>query len=221
MSLQAPKFILFDLDGTLLDSLPGIVHSVSCACRAVGVAEPASDLRMLLGPPIRSIFATVLRTQDAELLDRLEAAFRSNYDTEGWRKTRCFAGTRELLETLRGKGCRLFVVSNKPRHISLRILEWEGIESFFEKVYTRDSRRPAYGSKAEMVRDFLDEAGVSASECLLVGDTVEDIRASAANGMAAALMEHGYGEVPQDVQVRYRLRGFAGFMESVAMENAG
>lgn len=220
MRSKIPPFVLFDLDGTLLDSLPGIAHSVKHACSAAGVPEPEADLRTLLGPPIRSILASVVRTEDAQLLDRLEAAFRSNYDAEGWRKTSCFEGVLETLEALRAHGCRLFVVSNKPLHIAVKVLDYEALLPLFEKIYTRDSREPSYTSKTEMVRDFLRDYDVPCSECLMVGDTMEDITASAANGMATAYMEHGYGEVLRDVRVGYRLRSFADFLDSLAIGSA-
>lgn len=220
MNLQSLRCVLFDLDGTLLDSLPGIVHSVNHACRAMGVPEPDADLRPLLGPPIRSIFAKVTSTQDAALLDRLEAAFRSHYDTEGWRMTSCFAGASQMLQAMQARGCRLFVMSNKPLHISLQILELESLLSLFEKIYTRDSRKPPYASKAEMLGEFLLDHGVPPSECLLVGDTMEDITASAANGVPAAFMQHGYGNLPSEVAVQYRLQNFAEFLDVVAIGEA-
>lgn len=220
MNFQIPPCVLFDLDGTLLNSLPGIAHSVNYACRVVGVPEPHVDLRCLLGPPIRSILSKAVPTNDASLLDRLEKTFRCNYDTEGWQKSSCYEGAREALEAMRANGHQLFVVSNKPRHISLRILEFETLLPLFERIYTRDSRRPPYASKAEMIQGFLSDYGKSSSECLMVGDTMDDITAAAANQMAAAFMQHGYGTVPSDVPVKLRLRSFSDFLACLAMEEA-
>ena len=216
-----PSCVLFDLDGTLLDSLPGIEHSVRHACQVVGVPCPEVDLRSLLGPPIRIILGRALRIEDERLLDRLESAYRAHYDTEGWNKTNCFAGAREMLETLKDQGRRLFVISNKPLRVSLQILQFERLESFFDRIYTLDSRLPPYGSKAEMIRDFLDVYEVSSLDCLMVGDTIEDVTASAVHGMAAAWMEHGYGAIPQDLHVLYRFRSFAEFLDVVAAGSAG
>lgn len=220
MNLRIPQCVLFDLDGTILDSLPGIAFSVNCACRAVGLPEPDVDLRSLLGPPIRIIFSRALPTGDAALLDRLEAAFRSSYDTEGWQMTTCFQGAHAALEAMKASGHRLFIVSNKPLHIALRILERESLLPFFEKVYTPQSRIPSYTSKAEMLQSFLSEYGISSSDCLMVGDTMDDINASAATQMAAALMEHGYGQVPSDAPVWLRLRNFSDLSACLTVENA-
>ncbi len=220
MNLQIPQFVLFDQDGTLLDSLPGIACSVNYACRSVDLPEPALDLRGLLGPPIRTILSKVAQTNDAGFLDRLESAFRSHYDTEGWRKTSSFEGVHAALEALKTAGHRLFVVTNKPRHISLRILEREALLPFFERIYTPDSRQPPYVCKAEMLRSFLDDFQTSPSNCLMVGDTMDDITAAAANQMAAAFVEHGYGELPLHVPVRFRLRSVSDFLACLTTENA-
>ena len=142
-----PPCILFDLDGTLLDSLPGIAFSVHEACRMAGLPAPKIDLRSLLGPPIRTILSRAVPTDDPVLMDQLEKAFRISYDTEGWRKTSCFDGAQPALRMMKAEGQRLFVVSNKPRHISLRILEREGLLPLFERIYTRDSRTPALASR--------------------------------------------------------------------------
>ena len=212
MSFQLFQFILFDLDGTLLDSLPGIAFSVNYACREAGVPEPAVNLRSLLGPPIRTIFSKAVPTDDSVLLDRLEAKFRASYDAEGWQKTSSFEGARATLETMQAAGHRLFVVSNKPLQVSLRILEREALLPLFERIYTPDSRIPSYVSKAEMLQSFLNDYGASASDCLMVGDTMDDINSSAVNHIEVALMEHGYGKVHANVPVRFRLRSFSDFL---------
>lgn len=220
MSLQIPQFVLFDLDGTLVDSLPGIAYSVNQACRAVGIAPPGADLRSLLGPPIRVILSRLLATDDASLLDKLEAAFRATYDSEGWRKSSCFENVPEALEALKAGGHRLFVVSNKPFHIATRVLQSEGILPQFEKIYTRDSRQPHYVSKTEMIEGFLTDYAVFPSQCLMVGDTIDDITAAAETQVAAAFMQHGYGEVPSDFPVTFRLRSFSDFLVWLVVEDA-
>lgn len=220
MNFQIPQFVLFDLDGTLVDSLPGIAYSMNQACRALNIAPPSADLRSLLGPPIKAIFSKLLATDDVSLLDRLEAAFRSSYDSEGWRKTSCYDNARETLEALKAGGHHLFVVSNKPFHIATRVLQSEGILPLFEKIYTRDSRQPHYVSKTEMIEDFLSDHAVFPSQCMMVGDTMDDITAAAETQVAAAFMQHGYGEVPSDFPETFRLRNFSDFLVWLVVEDA-
>ena len=219
MNGPLPSYILFDLDGTLLDSLPGIAFSVREACRMVGLPEPKINLRSLLGPPIRTILSRAVANDDLALMDQLEQAFRSSYDTEGWRKTSCFDGAQATLGMMKAGGHRLFVVSNKPRHISLQILEREGLLPLFERIYTRDSRTPAC-TKQEMLHEFLSEYGVSSPDCLMVGDTMEDATAAAATGIGFVYMTHGYGELAQtlSIPIAYKLDSFSQFLQLMTQE---
>lgn len=219
MSGSLPSNILFDLDGTLLDSLPGIAFSIHEACREVGLPEPKINLRRLLGPPIRIILSQAVATTDAAVIDPLEKAFRNSYDNHGWRKTRCFDGAKAALQTMKAGAHRLFVVSNKPRAVSLRILEREELLPFFEKIYSRDSSALVL-SKEEMLHGFLSDYGVSPQDCLMVGDTIEDATAAASAGIGFAFMTHGYGELAStpSVPVTHRFDSFSQFLPLMTEE---
>lgn len=216
--MKLPQCVLFDLDGTLLDSLPSIAFSIRETCSAVGLPDRDLEMRRFIGPPIRKIFSRLLGVEDPEVLDSLEVAFRQSYDSEGWRKAACFDGATEVLKLMRTCGHRLFVVTNKPRHISLRILEREDVLSLFDAIYTRDSREPAFVSKEEMVRVLLKEQGLASSNCIMVGDTMEDVTAAHAIGMNAVFMEHGYGEISPAYPVRFKARNFSDFLPLLASE---
>jgi phosphoglycolate phosphatase len=213
--VRLPTFIFFDLDGTLLDSIPGIEYSVRAAFATAGLDGNGIELRRWIGPPIRTILANVAKTDDVVLLDTLERAFRASYDTEGWRKTPCFPGVAEVLASLKAGGHRLFVVSNKPREVSGKILEMQGIAGHFDEIYTRDSADPPYGSKAGMLQAILRDYGLKPQDCVMVGDTMEDASAAALHRIAFIFMEHGYGELSQAQPVLLRLGNFSEFMEYV------
>jgi phosphoglycolate phosphatase len=205
-SLSSVKAVFFDLDGTLLDSLPGIQYSAEAAFAECGLARGEVDLRGLIGPPIRTILANMSRGVSEAELDALEQAFRVSYDSEGWKRTPHYAGAEETLRALKAEGKRLFVVSNKPRHISVRILEAEETLGLFDEVVTRDSREPAYAGKLEMLVHLLRKWEMRAEECLMVGDTIEDAEAASDCGMRFCLMTHGYGDVPMDAGVPVTFR---------------
>jgi phosphoglycolate phosphatase len=204
--LRRAKAVFFDLDGTLLDSLPGIIFSAQAAFTACGLPQREVDLRGLIGPPIRTILANMSRGVSEGELDALERAFRASYDSEGWLRTPHYPGAAEALRAMKAAGKRLFVVSNKPRHISVRILEAEGTLALFDEVVTRDSREPAYAGKLEMLVPLLRKWEVAAQDALMVGDTIEDAEAASHTGMHFCLMTHGYGDVPLDARVPVALR---------------
>ena len=218
-----PRNLLFDLDGTLLDSLPGIQYSAEAAFRACGIEVGNTPLRSLIGPPIRTILERMsARPVDGAELDSLEQAFRWSYDTEGWRMTPHYEGAVESLKALKESDRQLFVVSNKPRHISVRILEAEGTLEIFDEVVTRDSRTPPFSGKREMVSNLLQKWELDATDCLLVGDTMEDAEAASNCGMSFCLMTHGYGDVPvgSRVPVGFRLGHFSELVLRAAQEKA-
>jgi phosphoglycolate phosphatase len=213
--LRGVAAVLFDLDGTLLDSLPGIRHSAEAAFAECGLAMGEVELRGLIGPPIRVILSRMGERELSEgELDALERAFRVSYDSEGWKMTPHYAGAAEALRAMQAVGKRLFVVSNKPRHISVRILEAEGTLGLFEEVVTRDSREPAFAGKVEMMRYLMQKWEIAAAGSLMVGDTIEDAEAAFEVGMRFCLMSHGYGEVPEEAgfPVAFRLDHFSELM---------
>jgi phosphoglycolate phosphatase len=211
--------VLFDLDGTLLDSIHGIAWSIKAALHAAGLPEPSADLRRSIGPPIRTILSRVAATDDPRLLDELERYFRASYDTDGWRRTTCFPGTLELLEAMKANGHRLFIISNKPGHIAAKNLEALGIASYFEQLYTRDSVTPPYASKANMLEALLADHQLAAVDCVMVGDTMEDADASALHRIGFIFMEHGYGELSLPHPVLLKLGSFSALMPYLALEN--
>jgi phosphoglycolate phosphatase len=187
--------VLFDLDGTLVDSLPGIEFSVDCCMEECGLASRQRPLRPLIGPPIRTILEEVAPGVTSEQLSQLERAFRQSYNSAGWRKTLLHAGAVDTLARLRTAGLPIFLVTNKPHVPTGQILEALGIGALFSDVLCRDSRTPAFESKAEMLRHVFSAHELDPAACLYVGDSIEDYRAAMEAGVPLALVGHGYGEL--------------------------
>lgn len=184
--------LIFDLDGTLVDSVAGIEYSVDCALAECGFAARGRGLRSLIGPPIRRILCAVADESDRSALDALESAFRRSYDSEGWKKTMLQKGAKETLEWLVASGRRAFVFTNKPLLPTSHILDRMQSRHFFSDVVCRDSTTPPYEQKADMLRAILEGNGLSARGSMVVGDTNEDVTAAMAAGIRVALVP-GYG----------------------------
>jgi phosphoglycolate phosphatase len=213
--MTLPQAVFFDLDGTLLDSLPAISFSVLQAFSRCGLQPLHTDLRDRIGPPIRVIFSQLAPGLAESDLDRLEQAFRVSYDTEGWRLTPHFPGAADLLRALRSVETRLFVVSNKPLHIATLILRTEGTLDLFETLVTRDSRHPPFPGKLEMLQHLITSHGLNPASCLMVGDTMEDATAATAASVSFAFVRHGYGDVPAHVPIALRLEDLSELMPNL------
>jgi len=221
MSGLLPPCILFDLDGTLVDSLPGIEFSVRAAFSTCKLPLPRKSLRDMIGPPIRSILSRAGNVVEETSLDALERAFRASYDSEGWRRAVCFPAVDQVLRTMHERGHRLFVVSNKPRRSSLQILKRERILEYFEAIVTRDSRSPNYRGKEDMIGTLLAERAITGEKCLMVGDTTEDANAAASAGIQFIWMTHGYGTVIEmsSIPVARTLDNFSQFLSLIPKES--
>jgi phosphoglycolate phosphatase len=185
--------ILFDLDGTLVDSLPGIEYSIHAALREVLPDRESVEPRGWIGPPIRVMFRRAFQDIDDSTLNDLERAFRSSYDSEGWQKSVAYNDVAATLARLAGQGVRSFVVTNKPRIPTQRALGKFNLLQFFTAVVTPDSKSPPFASKSEMVAYSLTHYSLKPQHTVLVGDSDDDDRAAQDCGLSFLAVTYGYG----------------------------
>jgi len=184
--------ILFDLDGTLTDSRPGIVKTIQHALRSVGVEPPPeSDLLWCVGPPLREIFARLLPRGETLLVERVVAAYVERYRIAGYRENRIYPEVPEMLAAL-GARKRLVLVTAKHTDSAERILTLFNLRGHFSAVFgSEPSGRLA--DKKDLVRHLLDELALERSETIIVGDRVHDIEGGRHNGIRAIGAAWGYG----------------------------
>ncbi len=184
------KNILFDLDGTLIDSGEGVIKSSVEAMRQLGKAIPTDgEMRTFVGPPLVESFMRFGCTE-AEAQEAIRL-YRERYATVGKFELFVYPGIEELLRTLRAAGCHLFVATSKPQTVSIEILEHRGLAGYFDLIAgaTFDGER---STKAEVIDYLLGEVG-SMESVLMVGDTGYDIRGARAHGIPTAAVTWGYG----------------------------
>jgi phosphoglycolate phosphatase len=129
------RLVLFDLDGTLVDSSPGIYASVRAAAASVGLPEPSADqLRAMIGPPLQDGFALVLGVPLPDV-DRAVAAYRTHYAAGPVLDVVVHDGIPEMLDALRAAGAVLTVATSKPAPFAVRVLEHTGLLRAFADVH--------------------------------------------------------------------------------------
>jgi phosphoglycolate phosphatase len=185
--------ILFDLDGTLVDSLPGVEFAARAAWEAVQPGPPCPSMRRLMGPPIQEMFRRAVPGADASTLGALVRAFRATYDNSGWQKTVPFPGVSDALKELTTNGIRCFVVTNKPSVSTQRILDHCGLSPFFTEVASLDSRTPPFASKTDATQMLVAGYHIDRSQAVLMGDTIEDAHVAQVCGLRFVAFRGGYG----------------------------
>lgn len=188
--------VIFDLDGTLIDSSAGIEYSARAAVARVLPGARLPSLRPFIGPPLREVFRLALREMPglvARKLEELEREFRASYDIAGWRMSVAYDGAASTLAALSRQPARCFVVTNKPAFSAVSILRELGLSHWLSDIVSPDSRKPAFACKADAVEYLLDRHAIDPRSAVLVGDSRDDADAARCNGIAFIAATYGYG----------------------------
>ncbi len=192
------KAAVFDLDGTLVDTLPDLWRVTNAVLAEEGLAPLAREqVRRMIGDGVRRLveraFAAAGRPLADGELDRLHRRFLDLYEADPHRDSRLPEGVVEALVALRDDGFRLAVCTNKPQRPSLAILEAFDLARHFALVVGGDVlpvRKPDPGP----LRHVLARLGVAPARAVMVGDSRNDRLTARAAGVPCVLLAEGYGE---------------------------
>lgn len=196
--MRLVKAVLFDLDGTLVDSLPELYHGVHTVLSDMGLKAPSQEavgamigrgILVLVQRLCAALGIAVESEQGRDLFDRLLKAWSES----GGRHMAFYPGVIEGVEQFKDKGIRVALVTNKQRSLTVEFLQSRGLESLFDTVVAGDdcpNNKPA----PDMLIRAMTEMNVCASETVMVGDSRNDALAGRAAGVSVALVETGYNE---------------------------
>ena len=188
-SLPPYDLVIFDWDGTLMDSTGVIAASLQSACRDVGIEAPSErDARYVIGLNLADTFAHVAPRLDEEGRLRLAERYRHHF-LAGEAAMPLYDGVREMLADLRGRGTRLAVATGKARRGLDRVLGLTGLAELFEATRCADEgfAKPHPG----MLLALLDMTGVEPARAVMVGDTTHDLDLAANAGVDAVAVSYG------------------------------
>jgi phosphoglycolate phosphatase len=192
--------IVFDLDGTLVDTAPDLAAAANHALGLAGLRPvSAAELHPFIGHGSRAMIDAGLRLNDvtvgADELDRMHGAFLAYYAVNIAVGSRPFAGVGELLDRLRGAGATLAVCTNKVERLSRLLLGALGLDDRFAAIAGRDTFdvfKPAPGHLTRTIA----LAGGSADRAVMVGDSEVDIATAAAAAVPSIAVTFGYTTRP-------------------------
>jgi len=195
--------IIFDLDGTLVDSAEDILESIKESMNCLGVKASNKLKRSVIGPPVREILQNILGPDHPEI-DAVVDKFRSIYDNSTMQNTIKYKGVDELLLHCRNLGIRLFVATNKPEKATSQVIE-KHFKACFEGVICIDTSIGKNLSKKEMIQHVVKNFSMVPSETLMVGDGKSDMEGAVLNKCIPVGALYGYSsaQVLSDAGARY------------------
>ena len=187
------KTVLLDLDGTLIDSRPGIVASCFAALRALGHnPNEALDITHFIGPPLDEMLRAVLQVYGDDRVDEAVAAYRQHYGESGLFGSELYPGIDNALEEMRQAGLRICLATSKREVFARRILEHLKVARYFDGIYG-SVPGGTLDQKPELLAHIVLEQDLVASHTLMVGDRRYDIVGAHAVDMRGVGVLWGYG----------------------------
>lgn len=191
------KAILFDLDGTLIDSSEGITRSAQYALAHYGIDEP--DLKKIyffIGPPLMNTFMNHYGFSKEKAVEAV-AVYRERYQDTGIFECSLYPGVKECIEELKNRGYMIGMASSKPEESCKRILEHFGILELFDDVVgaTFDGK---IDTKEEVLNEVMRRwSDIPREEMCLIGDTMFDIEGANKVGVPSIAVSFGFGNVDE------------------------
>jgi phosphoglycolate phosphatase len=192
-----PKFdsVLFDLDGTLTNSVAGIARSIQHVMRILSPAATAipteAELRWCVGPPLRELFQRLLITTDQTIIERAVKLYIERYERIGFRESRVYPGVPDMLAAV-SVGRRLILVTSKLTESAEKVLAELSLRHYFEGVYGTDHHGKP-NDKSELVQTAMTDRQCSPATTAIVGDRNHDIAAGKTNHLFTIGVTYGYG----------------------------
>jgi phosphoglycolate phosphatase len=184
--------ILFDLDGTIADSRPGIIASLRAGLHDLGhTPAPDEDFTWAVGPPLPEVWGRLMAQFGDTRVELGMARYREHYGLTGLYDATLFPGIAEAIEALYRAGHELIVATAKRVDFARRLVENLGLAPRFLGVYG-SVQDGSLDDKADLIADIMRREQLTADATVMIGDRRHDIHAAHANGVKAIGVAWGY-----------------------------
>jgi phosphoglycolate phosphatase len=185
--------VLLDLDGTLVDSQPGILASCVVALRTLGhELDEVHDITRVIGPPLEDVMQFLLQPFGDDRIEEAVLAFRQHYGESGLLGSEPYPGIGDSLQAMQQAGLRIYLATSKRAAFARRILEHLELTRYFDAIHG-SVPGGELDHKPELLAHILSAHGISPAHSLMVGDRRYDISGAHAVGMRGLGVLWGYG----------------------------
>lgn len=185
--------LLFDLDGTIINSREGIFRCLSYALTEAGYPKPSeSRMKKCIGPPLTTSLREVFGVPEEQLWEVI-GVYRSRYDAKGIYECSLYPGIEDCLRSLKKKGYGIFLASSKNERACRKIMEHFRLTDCFDLI-VGSSEDAKVETKAEVLRECMKRcADVGCENAVLIGDTHFDAEGAVEIGMGCVGVSYGFG----------------------------
>lgn len=181
--------VIFDLDGTLIDSKASVLASLKFAFEHKGMLD-IDYSKFVLGPPLAETIKKLAPFERDDSLQEIASLFKEYYDDIGYKESCLFEGVEDLLSDLQNSDKRIILVTNKRSYPTEKIIEMFPVFKVFQSSYSLDSFRPVKQCKSEVIASMLVKESIMPENSVYVGDTDADRVAAHLNLLDFVLMNH-------------------------------
>lgn len=190
-------YLLFDLDGTLNDSMPGIAKSLVATLTRLGrPAPPWQELRWCIGPPLNRVLERLMPGESPAYISQAIDIYREIYGAGGIFDGALFPGVPSLLNALSQSGVPFYIATSKPWPQARRILDFYRLTSLFTGVYGPELDG-THGEKSALLAHLIATEKLAERRGIMIGDREFDVIAARHNGLFALGVTYGYGTVDE------------------------
>jgi phosphoglycolate phosphatase len=185
--------LIFDFDGTLIDSKKDVFKSLMHAFSVCGIPINPPDAAIIMQKQLSDAIQYAVPDISTEKRAAISEAYKKHYDASEYPNTTLMPGARDLLETCARRSIPCFIVSNKRQFPVLRIIESFNLRGYFAAIYNPDTFDGKFFSKSQLLAYALKEQRLNRRTTAYIGDMEADILTARENGMISIAVTNGYG----------------------------
>lgn len=186
------KLIIFDFDGTIVDSSPGIYNTANWSVKQLGIEEETriEQLNKFIGPPLKDCFKITFDLEDSLLEDACDI-YRKRYFEKGQYEVEVFDGIENVLKKIKEKGYILAIATMKYKEIVLSMLEHLNLVQYFDYIDGTNIEGTKY--KTQILNEIVEHFNVEKKDAILIGDTYHDENAAVNANIDFLAVSYGFG----------------------------
>lgn len=186
------KLVIFDLDGTLMNTSPGIFTTANWTMKELGlpIETDVKQLSKFVGPPLKDCFRVTYNLKE-ELIDKACEIYRKGYFEHGQYLATVYDGMEDLLKTLNDNGIDCAVGTLKYEEVARNMIKDKGLDKYFKKIYGTDTSGNI--SKSDICKRIVEELGHRKEDSILIGDTLSDLNGAKGANINFMAVTYGFG----------------------------